>query len=104
MKPDPPYCEGLSTSLLVCPRLTHRGQQRFLAPSLMKRLKQLIALLDSIRTSAGISRFGSWFVFGSAIGIVAGIGAVFFTFSIDVLKDLMIRGLGDQVGASSCQP
>ena len=55
----------------------------------MKRLKQLIALLDSIRSSAGISRFGNWLLFGSAIGIVAGVGAILFTFSIDVLKDLL---------------
>ena len=45
-------------------------------------MRRIIDYIGSFRSSFGISRYGSWLLFGTLIGIASGFGAVFFTFGI----------------------
>ncbi len=44
----------------------------------------VIDRMRSLRTAVGVSGIGTWLILGSLIGVVAGTGAILFTFGIDV--------------------
>jgi CIC family chloride channel protein len=59
----------------------------------MEKLQKLAGYFRSVRSVVGISRFGSWLLFGTLIGLVAGLGAIVFRFSVDVVTDLLYGSL-----------
>ncbi len=56
-------------------------------------MRRIIEYIGSFRISFGISRFGSWLLFGTLIGIASGLGAVFFTFGIQLCSDFFFGNL-----------
>jgi CIC family chloride channel protein len=50
-------------------------------------------LADLYRNLSGVSRFGNWLLYGALIGIIAGLGAILFTFGIDLCTELLYTKL-----------
>ncbi len=50
-------------------------------------LRTIVGRIRLLRSVVGISRFGTWLLFGSMIGLVAGTGAILFTFGIEICTE-----------------
>ena len=59
----------------------------------MEKLQKLAGYFQSVRSVVGISRFGSWLLFGALIGLVAGLGAIVFRFTVDVCSQFLYGSL-----------
>jgi len=60
----------------------------------MQRLiRRVLEYVKSVRTVVGTSKFGNWLLFGSMIGLVAGLGAIVFTYGINLCSELLFGQL-----------